>query len=274
MAHGLSFHVGLNEVSPDHYRDGNGNPWRGTLYACENDARAMAELAEAEGFGVHGPLLTADATADAVLAELDAAARTLTTGDIFFLTYSGHGGQVTNANPDDDPEDDALDETWCLYDRQLVDDELFAAFSQFQAGVRIVVFSDSCHSGSVTRGDPGGGGDEHALVKQLPMDVAIATEEGHAALYATLQKDVPTKRLTTCAATVVLLSGCQDSQFSRDGRVNGVFTGALLAAWQQADARRSLPRLLKAVSAAIPPAYNQVPNYSVYCFDTGPALTI
>lgn len=274
MARGVSFHIGLNEVSSDHYQDSGGNPWNGRLYACENDARAMAELAVAQGFEVRDPLLTADATAAAVLGNLHAAAQDLSPGDTFFLTYSGHGGQVENTNPEDDPEDDALDETWCLYDRELLDDELFAAFSEFKAGVKVVVFSDSCHSGTVARGDPPISDDDAPFVKQLPVDVAIATEKAHAAMYSALQKEIPTKQLASLDATVVLLSGCKDDQFSRDGRVNGAFTAALLDAWKEPGARRSLPRLLEALSARIPPSYNQVPNYSVYCFDIGPALVI
>ena len=273
MARGVSFHIGLNGVSPEHYRDSNGNPWPGTLFACENDARAMADLAAAQGFEVHGPVLTAEATAAAVLDELHEAAGRLSPGDTFFLTYSGHGGQVQNTNPLDDPEEDSLDETWCLYDRQLLDDEMFAAFSEFGPGVRIVVFSDSCHSGTVTRGEPDDD-DEDARKKQLPFDVAVATEKANESLYAALQNDIPTKRLTSFNATVVLLSGCQDDQFSRDGRLNGAFTTALLSAWHDTDARRSFPQLLKAVSAGIPQRYNQIPNYSVYCFDVGAALTI
>ena len=76
------------------------------------------------------------------------AAKTLQGGDLFFLTYSGHGGQVPDVNGD---EADKKDETWCLYDGQLIDDELYFELSKFAAGVRILVLSDSCHSGTVTR---------------------------------------------------------------------------------------------------------------------------
>jgi len=47
-----------------------------------------------------------------------------------------------------------MDETWVLYDRQLVDDELYKIWSKFKPGVRILVLSDSCHSGTVPRDIP------------------------------------------------------------------------------------------------------------------------
>jgi hypothetical protein len=267
--------IGLNEVDPEHYRDGEGKPWKGELTACENDARDLAALAESLGFEVRGPLLTRTATSTEVIGQVRAAAKELSPGDLFLLTYSGHGGQVVNKNPEDDPEEDNLDETWCLYDRELLDDELFALFSEFAAGVRVVVLSDSCHSGTVTRAAPGPALDEFARPKQLPEDVALATEAANSELYEGLQKAIPSKRLTSVAATVVLISGCQDHQFSRDGRENGAFTAALLKAWaEDPSARRSLTGLWKATSAGIPADYQQTPNYFTYAFDVGPALAI
>jgi hypothetical protein len=274
MSRGLSLHIGLNEVDPNHYRDGNGNPWKGELAACENDAHSMAELAAGQGFDVRPLLLSAQAKADAVAGEIRSAGESLQPGDIFLLTYSGHGGQVANMNPEVDPEDDNFDETWCLYDREFIDDELFALFSAFRPGVRIVVLSDSCHSGTVSRGDPPRAGEEIGAPKQLPMDVAEATERDHADLYAQVQRDIPAQALNTMLATVVLLSGCQDDEFSRDGRVNGAFTEALLKAWQDPNARRSLPELAKAAGDLIPTRLQQHPNYSIYSFDVSPAITI
>ena len=56
------------------------------------------------------------------------------------LSYSGHGGQLPDLN-DDEPDQE--DETWCLYDGQVVDDELSELYSHFKQGVRILVLSDS-----------------------------------------------------------------------------------------------------------------------------------
>jgi hypothetical protein len=140
---GISIHVGLNQVDPSHYQG-----WDGKLVACEFDANDMAKLAEGKGFKTT-TLLTREAKADALLGEVGKAAEALDDGDILVCTYSGHGGQVPDANGD---EDDRMDETWVLYDRQIVDDELYAQWAKFKPGVRVAIFSDSCHSGTVARG--------------------------------------------------------------------------------------------------------------------------
>ena len=137
-----SLHIGLNFVDPQQY-----NGWDGALNGCVNDANAMQEIAVSRGFEPQ-MLLDSDATAEAVRSHLDAVAAELGEDDFFFLTYSGHGGQVPDQSAD---ETDAYDETWCLYDTELVDDALYGALCTFAPGVRIFVLSDSCHSETVTR---------------------------------------------------------------------------------------------------------------------------
>src|SRR5215212_10639420 len=138
----LSIHIGLNAVSPAHYEG-----WSGELTACEFDAKDMAAVAKAAGMKPT-VLLTKNATRQKVLTAIRAAAKQLKSGDLLFLTYSGHGGQIPDVTGE---EDDKLDETWCLYDGELIDDEVYLELSRFAAGVRVLVLSDSCHSGTVTR---------------------------------------------------------------------------------------------------------------------------
>ena len=107
MAKGMSLSIGLNAVDPKHYGD-----WSGELNACEADAAEMSALAKSRGFRPT-VLLTRRATRARVQAELGKAARQLAAGDIFMLSYSGHGGQLPDLNRD---EPDAQDETWCLFD--------------------------------------------------------------------------------------------------------------------------------------------------------------
>ena len=142
MPSGRSLHIGLNRVNPNAYEG-----WNGQLAGCENDARAMQSIARAQKLAPK-TLLTRAATSSAVTAAIADAAATLLPGDLFFLSYSGHGGQVPDRNGDE--TEDAKDETWVLYDRQLIDDELYALWGRFQTGVRIFVLSDSCHSGTAS----------------------------------------------------------------------------------------------------------------------------
>ena len=142
MAQGLSLHIGLNYVNPDHY-DG----WDGKLNACEKDTSDMEMIASTQGFETK-VLLRDEATRESVLQEIKKAAETLKSGDIFYLSYSGHGGQIPDANND---EPDGQDETWCLFDGQLIDDELKECWTFFEKGVRIFITSDSCHSGTIIK---------------------------------------------------------------------------------------------------------------------------
>ena len=112
----LSLHIGLNAVSGAAYAG-----WTGPLVACEFDAHDMAAIARQRGMKA-SVLLTKKATRAATLSGLRAAARALRPGDLFFLSYSGHGGQVPDVTGD---EADRKDETWCLHDGQLIDDELY-----------------------------------------------------------------------------------------------------------------------------------------------------
>ncbi len=132
-------------------------------------------------------LLTKKATRSNVLAGMRAAAKALKTGDLFFLTYSGHGGQVPDVTGE---EPDKQDETWCLYDGQLIDDELYFELSRFAAGVRILVLSDSCHSGTVTRERPPPPATAHQRPKLMPAAVAMRTYREHQAFYDKLQLDL------------------------------------------------------------------------------------
>ena len=170
----------------------------------------MAAIAKKQGFAANTLLLTQQATVAAVSQAIQNAAKQLSKGDIFFLSYSGHGGQVPDTNRD---EDDSKDETWVLYDRQFVDDELHKLYSAFKSGVRILVLSDSCHSGTVTRAippweavNPRSGPCPPRSVRQL-----IARTRR---LYDGIQKATVGAESIALKATVLLISGCQDNQVS------------------------------------------------------------
>src|SRR5215510_7754233 len=118
MAKGISIHIGLNRVDPSSY-----NGWSGELAGCVNDAQAMQSIARSCGYN-STLLLNEQATSAHVITAIGKAAQQLAPGDILLLTYSGHGGQVPDVTGGE-PGDQGLDETWVLYDRMLLDDELY-----------------------------------------------------------------------------------------------------------------------------------------------------
>jgi hypothetical protein len=266
MATGLSIHIGLNEVDPGHY--GSSMP----LGGCVNDANDMAALAGSVGFQ---PTLLTDgqATAAAVTDTLTHAAGALGNGDILLVTYSGHGGFVPDTNQD---ENDGRDETWCLFDRQMPDDELYGLWSAFGDGVRILVLSDSCHSGSVVkfardqaaardRMAAEGGYAAHAVAGEPPRVRAISAGNALQIFQNNAQRDLdvesrfPRGRGADVRASVLLISACQDWELSYDGSPNGVFTGALLRTWNRGAFQGTYPELHAAIHAATQSV--QRPNY-------------
>jgi metacaspase-1 len=284
-ARGQSLNIGVNTVSAAHY-----GGWTGPLAACEFDAKDMAALATGRGMKA-SVLLTKDATRAKVLAGLRAAAKALVKGDFFFLTFSGHGGQVPDVSGE---EADKQDETWCLYDGQLIDDELYLELGNFATGVRILVLSDSCHSGTVVRAGPSALGASAPAAelrsKMMPPSVGMRTYEQHKAFYDKLQTDVAkaqagvvvdpdealaavavSTRLTKIAkrfkARAILISGCQDNQSSYDGQHNGAFTGRLLTVWNRGNFDGNYLSFHAHIKSGMPAI--QTPNL----FTMGPVIT-
>lgn len=258
-AKGISLHIGLNAVSPQHY-----GGWAGELNACEADAEDMADIAKQKGFS-STVLLTKKGTRNQVLAAIDQAAKDLIAGDMLFLTYSGHGGQLPDKNSD---EADAEDETWCLFDGEVVDDELYTKWAAFAAGVRILVLSDSCHSGTVTKFAFYQGGGRAGLrptereqpkYRVMPPEVALRTYKNNRAFYDPIleNKDLAEAKARV-KASVLLISGCQDNQFSSDGTFNGLFTGTLLRVWNHGKFKGDYRKFHKSIVRSMPP--DQTPN--------------
>ena len=261
MPQGLSLHVGVNSVDPSHYHG-----WTGNLQGCEADANDMKRLAESRGFETR-ILLTKDATAANVIGGIEHAASELREGDIFFLSHSSHGSQVPDTHHE---EEDSKDETWVLYDRQLVDDELYALWTSFRPGVRIIVLSDSCHSGTATRdamvdalvpllAETGIVEDKEPAKKFVPREVEEETYRANKQLYDRIQDENAAGDTVEPAASILLISGCQDNQVSLDGARNGLFTQTLLGVWKEGAFDRSYARFHRAIVKNMPPT--QTPNF-------------
>jgi len=259
MAVGISLHIGVDRLNPADYplrtypsgkytiRSYDGDVptvvkgdrfeicWDGPLRSCQKDAADMFKIADEQGFTpklLDGP----KATLEDVVKEIESAAETLHEGDIFFLTFAGHGNQVTDINKDERRgrrKTDDKDETWCLFDGMLLDDEQSALYAKFREGVRIIVLSDSCHSGTVTRsGKP--------KAPELGDDEKLESRGGPGArggamdVYYERQKFYDGKQVEPAEvkASLILISACQDHQVAGDGADNGTFTKALRGVWK------------------------------------------
>lgn len=283
----ISLHVGLNAVDPDAY-----GGWSGVLHGCENDANSMLLIAEEEGFAT-SDLLTAEASATRVLAEIQAAANTLTAGGTFFLTYSGHGAQVPNLIGGDpgDEEIDGKDETLVCWDRMLLDDELRQAFAAFQQGVRIVTLFDECHSGTahkrydgvaqllnaaskrdfytnlvanaagaVPRPGPGGENGESVLTREVPYDINLLAIVNNFEMYQDLQAS--SRSAGAVLASGLSISGCADNQLSQEVNGAGVFSTAVRSTWANNGFAGSYRRFHRDILSQMLP--NQTPQLGLF----------
>jgi hypothetical protein len=249
MAKGISLHIGLNHVDATAY-----GGWDGGLAGAVHDAHDMAMLATAEGYRTQ--LLTdRQATASAVLTAIRTAGGKLRPGDVFLLTFAGHGGQLVEDSGEED-EPAGCDETWVCWDRQLVDDEVYAALASFARDVRVIVVSDASHSGTMTRSalapsPPVRTPEGARRARIIPAAVGNADQARRNGLYqrirlssraelrramarhrALTRRQAALRKPTAClAARVVLLAACQDTEVAYDGPGNGAFTNALLTVW-------------------------------------------
>jgi hypothetical protein len=286
---GISLHIGLNRVDPSAYQG-----WDGQLRACEADAASMQTIARSQGYAASPSLLTEKATANTVLDGIKQAATQLQGGDIFLLTYSGHGGRIR------DPENPGKQvDTWVLYDRMIISHELYRLWSQFKDGVRIFMTSDSCHSGSMARklvvkymmgmasmqsdllargsrdekaardlahlkhegvqAIEAAGIDEDSQARVIPPDILIETCAANQAVYARIARDNPPVPREAITASVLLISGCQDNQTSADGARNGLFTAALLSVWKNGQFSGNYHDFYENILTLMPDT--QTPNY-------------
>jgi len=158
MPRGVSINIGINTLDTNHY----GDSFR-TLNSCLKDARDMANLAKKQNFEVFKnnslPLVGTPKANDVIKAiksfsgkDPGSTETPLRAGDTLLVTFAGHGSQVADIRSDGTDESEEIsgfDQTWCLFDRQILDDELAHLWSLFDEGVRIIFISDSCHGGTV-----------------------------------------------------------------------------------------------------------------------------
>ena len=225
----------------------------------------MLALAKQAGFQPR-TLLSADATSDQVVGVLREQADLLESGDRLLVTYAGHGGYVVDVDGD---EPDQQDETWVLYDRQFLDDEIKAELARFRAGVRILVLSDSCHSGSVVRDVAAADADPTTVPasRSMPDAQCRADSSTRAGVYARAKAGAAAAPEPVGA--VVLLAACQDDEEAHEVDGHGMFTTAVVDVWAGGSFTGDHRDLCKEVRARID---GQAPNLMRLGADVDPFL--
>lgn len=232
MATGQALLVGLKRVDPSAY-DG----WTGEngCWGCELDVDNVRRILEPNGFRIT-ELKTRKATAENILQGIRRAAGDLLADDIFVFYFSGHGGQA----PDEDGDEmDGRDETLVAYNREVVDDELNEIWPQFASGVRIVMLSDSCNSGT-----------NYKMIRTIcnasPFRLTMSR-----------------KARGSIRAQMIHFGGCRDGFSSAGYEGGGAFTKAMCDAWAGGAFRGSYPDLHAKILELIR-GEPQKPQYNEY----------
>lgn len=214
------------------------------LAGCVNDANDWAKEFRRRGFVVT-QLLDRKASGKNIRQAIQTVIARAKSGDVVAIQYSGHGSFVPDKNGD---EPDGTDECLCPHDINtrgpITDDELFELYSARQPGVHLVMFSDSCHSGTVAKfarihTPPTMKGPRAPMRKVRFMPPAVFLPKAKVAKMG-LDRRVLRKSSPPGRNGGLLIAGCQDSEYSFDayfrGRPNGAFTYVAL------DALKKLPK--------------------------------
>lgn len=256
--------IGINDYP------GTGSDLRG----CVNDANDWASVLTSRGFTV-SKLLDSQATKAAMVAAFEKLIVSAKTDDTVAITFSGHGTLAPDTSGD---EIDGYDEALCPYDihqgQALLDDEIHQLFGKRPAGVRLILISDSCHSGTVTRNaptDPDAA--EAPRIRYLPLANWLPEDQ--------LPKGAGGRPLTTLPVTQVfspwsrvvssagdlLMAGCEEGpdHYSYDAnfnnRANGAFTYYALKALKSLPAKATYREWHAAIRRSLPSTnYPQKPQ--------------
>lgn len=241
---------------------------RQKLGGCVNDAKKWKNLFKSD-FGVSENnsdiLLDAQATRANIINTIKKYQNKAAAGDVFILTYSGHGTLFPDSKSEDIDETESVeapssgfpldryDSAICPVDwkettsnkpwrNRILDDELYELFSVFLAkGVVVYFVSDSCHSGSIARSlggrklnfeTPDGLSFKRRFASPFEaFDIKSFNSIPKPAFQRTItQRSVPSNLL-------LVLAGSQDNQFSLDVNTSegrqGLFTATFIEQYRE-----------------------------------------
>ena len=246
------------------------NDYPGTgmdLQGCVNDAHDWAAALEARDYTVR-LLLDRRATKSALMAAIRKLVKDAQASDSIVLTFSGHGTYQPDRDGD---ETDGYDEALCPYDLTtrgaLIDDTLHALFLPLHRQARLVLISDSCHSGTVTRAAPADADADGPRPRFMPMgnwlpqSVMPRARAGTSARIVTSPGEVSAfKGVVANRPGDLLFAGCREgpNNYSYDahfrGRANGAFTYYALKTLKTLPARATYTDWHQRICESLPSA--------------------
>jgi len=254
----LALCVGINDYP------GTGND----LSGCVNDVKDWIDLLQLQHKFRVERLLNDEATCENIKSALSKMIGEAEPGDNVIFQFSGHGSFV----PDEDgDESDGVDECLVPYDFSngvLLDDDLYKIFSSKKPGVKAVFIADCCHSGTVCR--------MFSLVPSNTlrrirfMSPAQFLDEEQIAHLGPRRRNFTKNmgsKLLMSKAPMLLMSGCQDTEYSYDayfkGRPNGAFTRFMIDRIKACWSKHFTYRMLQQEVHKLLPnnEYPQTPNF-------------
>jgi hypothetical protein len=216
-----AFCVGINDY-----------PYEGSdLNGCVNDAQAWVELLQNHfDFPSSDVRLITDmeATKKNMMGGLKNLLAGASAGDVLVFTNSSHGTYII----DEDGDEERYDEALCPYDvaeNLIVDDELRELFLNIPEDVQLIVISDSCHSGTLTRAAVAGNIPGLSTPDDRRVRFLSPALRGESILHNPWKARTKKKdgKHPESGMKEILLSGCTASEYSYDALIEGAYHGAM-----------------------------------------------
>lgn len=239
------------------------------LHGCVNDAADWASVLTDKGFTVK-MLLDSKATRANIVKEIKSLMTKTGAGDSVIIQYSGHGSFVPDENGD---EPDGNDECICPYDifvngkaNFITDDELFDLYSLRHKDSKLVIISDSCHSGTVAKAGPVLSTEGPVRKMRFLAPEAFLPPEELAKL-GTANSRAFRSASPPGRYAGLLMGGCQDKQVSYDasfgGKANGAFSYVALDTLKGLKASSTYANWFKEIRKRLP-SEDYAQNPSLY----------
>jgi hypothetical protein len=223
-----------------------------TLHGCINDVNNMKDmLLNHFGFAEDNfTVLVDDDTStelpskDTILYHLDNLVRDAREGDVLVLHYSGHGTQILDYNGDEKTGfDDAIIPMDYEKNGVISDDTIFKQLvSKVPKGVKLVVFFDCCHSGTMCDL-------EYNMKYVAPKRFTTDLDKWNDRFVLWEEKSL------SVPGTVYMFSGCYDEQTSADAFINmksqGAFTFVIIDILHKFNFNVTYKQLLKYINATL-----------------------